>query len=406
MFKPIELTPAEKIIKAKIVLQSEKPFFGSLLLHMREQEDADADVPTLGVNKYGRLFFNAEYVDTLSPKLLKTAMCHEVMHIVLEHFKRVGKKDMQIFNIATDTAVNGILQDDGFSLSEGWIVPKHNGDLVMDGEVLSTDTKHKPSEQIYDDIYTKLKDKQKEGWKIPNGQDSHMVDSEEGKEDLGENAKDDKTLGDYWRDIVVESCITAKQKGKIPSGMDRFVKELLNPKLNWKHILHREVSNSQPFDFSWKRPSKRSYGTGFYMPKTYCENVEVLIHLDTSGSMNNRALSQMKSELVSMARSFPNINMTIILGDIGIHKTYHIANGNIAKIMAINMKGGGGTSHTEVFNWVAENKPNSKLLICFTDGYTDFPEKPNIRTLWILAGRSISPSEIPFGQVIKMREED
>jgi len=83
---------------------------------------------------------------------------------------------------------------------------------------------------------------------------------------------------------------------------------------------------------------------------------------------------------------------------------YPIRNGSIDDIMKIEAKGGGGTSHIPVFEYCKEHKAGGKLLINFTDGFTDFPEPKDvsIETLWVLTENSIAPEKIPFGHVIRI----
>jgi predicted metal-dependent peptidase len=443
-----ELTAYEKIKRAKIQLQNEKPFFSYILLHLTEREVSAKECKTLGVNKYGRMVYNPIYVNSLSFELLKSAVCHEALHIVLKHFWRMGNRNMPIFNISSDAAVNSILGNDDFELSPDWIILNSCNELKICGEVVCENADKKSSEEIYDNIYEKLKKKggggkgkgkggkggsgkgkgnsdddendndedgesgdgkgNKDEDELPETQDSHNVDDEEGKEDLGDgkgNMDDDK-IEDFWEDVLVEASVVAKQRGKLPKGMERFIGDLINPKVNWKHIIHKIVSNVIPFDYRWNKPAKKSYSTGIYFPRTFGEHIEVVISIDTSGSIRQKELTEFLSEIVGMAKSFNSIIMTIIICDSEIHEVYEIKNGNIPKILGMKIKGGGGTSHIPIYEWMKKNKPQAKLLINFTDGYTEFPEKkPSVETLWVLCENSVSKDDIPFGKIIKMRYE-
>ena len=93
--------------------------------------------------------------------------------------------------------------------------------------------------------------------------------------------------------------------------------------------------------------------------------------------------------------------MKILVCDAGIQEVLEVKNGNIKRILALEMKGGGGTDHRPIFEWIAENAKNARLVICFTDGETAFPDKPRINTLWIVTKNG--NEHIPFGNVIKMR---
>ena len=53
------------------------------------------------------------------------------------------------------------------------------------------------------------------------------------------------------------------------------------------------------------------------------------------------------------------------------------------------------------------NKPRAKLLVNFTDGYTEFPQKSDaqlnrLKTVWLLGKDHVGKERIPFGKVIEM----
>jgi predicted metal-dependent peptidase len=109
-----------------------------------------------------------------------------------------------------------------------------------------------------------------------------------------------------------------------------------------------------------------------------------------------------------MARQCHNLNMKIIICDAKIHEVYDIRNGNIKDIMAIKIKGGGGTSHMPVYEYMEKYHGQAKLLINFTDGFTQYPDHdplPNMETVWVLTQNSINPERIPFGHVIRLDGE-
>ena len=111
--------------------------------------------------------------------------------------------------------------------------------------------------------------------------------------------------------------------------------------------------------------------------------------------------------MINLGKSFEAINITVLICDTKVYKAYEFRNSNINKIKNINMRGGGGTSHKPIYEWIKNNKPNAKLLVNFTDGYTEFPSQSNslarkLKTIWLLGKNSISKDKIPFGKVIEM----
>jgi predicted metal-dependent peptidase len=73
-----------------------------------------------------------------------------------------------------------------------------------------------------------------------------------------------------------------------------------------------------------------------------------------------------------MAKAFQNsINMRLLIHDTEVQNDYEIRNGNVDKIKKIQIKGGGGTSHQHVYDYIKEKVRKCKAVISFTDGYSD-----------------------------------
>ena len=162
------------------------------------------------------------------------------------------------------------------------------------------------------------------------------------------------------------------------------------------------ITNEIPFDFTYARPSKKSISCGFYMPSTMRENIDVVVAVDTSGSISNKQFSQFISEIITMSKSFTYVRMTLIDCDCTIKGVYEF-NGNIEEeIKKINFRGYGGTDFRPVFKWIKDNKPQCKVLMYLTDGYGDFPKEPNYTTIWVLT----QDYDVPFGQKVNLDVEE
>jgi len=182
-----------------------------------------------------------------------------------------------------------------------------------------------------------------------------------------------------------------------------LVEDLLHEKINWKQALYKYLTKTIPYDYTYNRPSRRSFATGFYMPMMKKENIEIVVSLDTSASISTKELTEFMSEINGIAKSFNNINMKLIVCDSEIKEVYVIGNGDSEQIAKLIINGGGGTSHKPVYDYIKENLPNTKLLVNFTDGYTNFEElDKSIHSLWVICKHGINEKNIPFGEVIKL----
>lgn len=166
--------------------------------------------------------------------------------------------------------------------------------------------------------------------------------------------------------------MNSRARGNVPLGMERAFEELRKSQIPWRVLLERIIQKAVPRDITWARRSKKSIACKTYLPSILKERVDVVISIDTSGSIGQKELTDFVSEIVGMARAFQSsINMRILTHDVDVHDDLEIRNGNIDKIKCIKVKGGGGTSHQPVFDYVKEKVRDCKTLIAFTDGFSD-----------------------------------
>ena len=383
-----QLTTEEKITKVKIQLQESHPFWAYLILRMNMEEDKRKVLPPyggMGVDPKGHMIYNKEFVDKLSENELSFCLAHEVSHLIFEHLMRLGNKDMMLWNIATDTAVNYILEKNNFVPPKGILRTGGNGKITIFGTHIS-DLHKKSSEQIYDELgnnqaLRKALSKMKGGYRIKigeGGSQSEAKSFDEHKFGEGMSKKEMDDAKEKWKDGVIEASTHAKSRGLSPCGMDDIIGKILNPKLNWKQLVKRYIVSHLPVDFSFSRPNRKFRHV--ILPGVIKENIEMVVAIDTSGSVSKNDLRQFLGECMSIARSHKNLKMTLIQCDAEIHEVIEFNTYNAAKIANIVPKGRGGTSHEPIVNWMLENAPNCRLLIIFSDGYSDMEtELPRLR---------------------------
>src|ERR1700733_2445237 len=101
------------IQKARTTLLLDHPFFGTLLFRLGAQARSSiATMATDGVS----LYFNPQFVETLSAAEIAGTLAHEVMHPALQHHTRRGGRNPRRWNMACDYAINPMLVDAGLTL--------------------------------------------------------------------------------------------------------------------------------------------------------------------------------------------------------------------------------------------------------------------------------------------------
>lgn len=337
--------------------------------------------------------------------------CHEVMHLALQTMFRKWNRQPDIWNISSDIMINHILKQNGFDLPKDGLIPNNNEIELKEIKYKIKDLDTKSAEIIYDEIYKKFpklkcyicdgSGKNKKDGKAIGLMDGHIYDGNDKKDKKGKSG--DKSEKE-WIKRLVEASTFAKLRGDIPKGMERVIGALTNNLVDWKSLLRKYITNSVISDWTWKRPNKRSQVLGTYLPSTQKENIEIVIAIDTSGSIGQEELTQFISEIVHIVRSINNLKAYVIQCDCSIQDEMEIKNGNINKILKMKAKGGGGTNHVPIFSKMEKEKKNIRALICLTDGFTEFPQKKHYSfdTIWVLTKNSCKESNIPFGKVIKM----
>jgi predicted metal-dependent peptidase len=92
-----------RVLNARAQMILRHPFFGCLVLRLKMVEAND--IPTMATNGK-QLFYNAEFVCSMTEAELIFVLVHEVLHCAYLHFDRVGTRNLGEFNVSTDYAIN------------------------------------------------------------------------------------------------------------------------------------------------------------------------------------------------------------------------------------------------------------------------------------------------------------
>jgi predicted metal-dependent peptidase len=143
------------------------------------------------------------------------------------------------------------------------------------------------------------------------------------------------------------------------------------------------------------------------MPSVLKEHCAIEVIIDTSGSIAQDELTEFLSEVVAIAKSIQHLKMWVSSCDTQIQSRYVVENGDIPKILSMQLKGGGGTSMENGLDYVKANNQEVDAVIVLTDGCDSY-HKTRIDypfdVLWVISKNGINnpEDEIPYGRVIKM----
>ena len=103
------LTPSQQMSRAKLEATREFPFFGMLILACEFLEDEKASTLWSDGRRIG---YNPEFVARCQGPELVWLIAHEALHNAFGHSFRMGARDSELHNIATDFWINGVLQSE------------------------------------------------------------------------------------------------------------------------------------------------------------------------------------------------------------------------------------------------------------------------------------------------------
>jgi predicted metal-dependent peptidase len=366
---------------------------------------------TAGIDYKGNFYFAPDYIDSLSDTDLNFVVAHETLHLALAHLLRKENRDKLLWNVAIDYATNNMLEEQGFHYSKQGILrsDKFKGlsaEEIYDRIKKEVDKLPKITFDVH--IYGSKSDgggkSNGDGKTYGNGKPDFKKEIDNGEDEMEVSEKEMNELSSGWKERVITAYDIAKSMGRIPAGLQRLVEDLLDSRMDWRSILRRFITNEYPFDYSWSRPSKRSCSTGIYMPYVLKENIDIVVAIDTSGSVGSEEFKNFMSEIVGIAKTTNVMRMTLITCDCAIHEVHEITNDY--DFGELKVSGYGGTDFRPVFKWIDENKPNTKLLVYFTDGMGEYPKEETVKTIWVYPKEMGKYTNPPFGESIVMGEEE
>jgi predicted metal-dependent peptidase len=393
----------EKLTTARIGLLLKAPFFGNMATRMQliEADDWCQTAATNGRNFY----YNTKFVEKLSVKKLEFLFGHEICHCVFDHFGRVGSRDRQLSNIAQDYAVNQILVDERI------------GEKITEVEIcLDNKFRGLAWEEIYDILWEKaekisLPDLLKQ---LGDQLDEHINEEEsagsgngdkDGKGKPGMTKEEAQAIKDEIKQAMIQSAAAAGA-GKTPAGIMRMIKDMTEPKIDWRELVRQEIQSIVRNDYSFTRPNRKSMHSGAILPgMKEATTIDVGIAIDMSGSIGDEDATTFLGEVKGIMDQYEDFKINLWCFDTDIYNHKEITHDNSDDLMSYEPQGGGGTDFDINFTWMEENGIRPKKFIMFTDGYPcgSWGPEDYCDTIFIVKGNT--SAEAPFGQTVIYEKE-
>jgi len=395
-----------RIMAAKIIAQSRWPYLSTLIFSLRIVETED--LPTLAVDAGWRMYYNPTFVLQQIPEVLATMVLHEALHCVSKHsarFEALGRENTshEIWNLSGDANINQMLDD--AKMPWGEFDPVRYESLAKYGVKggMTTELTFFTMVKYFEDNPSKNPDHSDCGGVTGGSARGYEIP----KSDM-DNPSIKNDQQDVIRDRVAQDVIKhAREKGvgSVPGELLRWANELLNPQIDWKRELAGMMRSSLATvlgrkDYTYARPSRRQSSMAIHDPEFILPSMRkpapptIAIIIDTSGSVQDKEITEFLSEVDGIASANGIAQgITVIPCDAQVGEIQKIR--SISGIADIKLGGGGGTDLRVGIAAAESLKPQPKIVIVLTDGYTPWPESidPHIEKLIICCSVTESVSD-------------
>lgn len=381
------MTDANNLLtKAKSQLTSKHPYFGMLASRLKHEEDEEIKYYASNGKRFK---YNPLFINNCSIEELMFILTNCVMHHILSHQQRKLNRKGNLWQLATDFAINSML--------------KKNGMKIPKGANFNNEFKNMYAEEIYKVLLelnefegTNAFDERVD--KTDKKSNSLVESQEQSKESIFANIDHveenlDEKDEEQWEYAATLAKEVAQKKSLMPLGFERFAKKMKAKNIDWRFELYNAINRHMRNNYAFMPPNKKHIYRGIALPSLSSDTLSLVVAIDTSGSIKDELLGAFIEEFKSIMQNFPSIAIELILADAKVQGHYSFQGGDDLKF---SLKGGGGTDYRPVFEYIEANLPMSSMLLYFTDGEGIFPKiPPPYEVLWAL---STNKTRIPFGR--------
>lgn len=341
-----------------------EPFFASL--SVRIDKIATDNIPTAGVRindktHWFELFYNPSFMEKLPSNQKLGVLKHEFFHLVLNHLTNrmptKNKKELKVWNIATDLAINSHLYDE---LPEIACFPEKG------------DFKDYPRFKSSEFYFSKLLQDEKFMNNIEKFQTFDDHEGWESDEEISEIVKE--KLKEKIKKIVAQN---GNNWGTLPQQYQDHIYEFMQSKLDWRNILRWFIKATQKGD-KYSTPCRINKRYPHIHPgKNVKRHAKIAIVIDQSGSISDNLLQLFFSELNTLSKI---ATFTVIPHDSQVVEK-EIFEWKIGKKNKSKRVSCGGTDFNPPTQWI--NDHNFDGAIFLTDLQAPKPIRSKCKRMWM-----------------------
>ena len=380
-----------------VSLMFQEPFHADVLRSLHKQ--ATEDIPTAGVlAKDGimQMWYNTLFLAAYDNVKVKGVMKHEAYHLELEHTTTRRYQPHDIWNWATDLAINSTLSEDemppcGLRPGKPLQAPKEwpvdtTPEKIARFQRISALIESFPLNLAAEEYFGRLMENEdvqqmvEEGTTYVIGEGNGM-DDHDGWDSLSDEERE--YMSGKVRQAVKEAMERADSRnswGSVPAHMREEIRRKVRGEIDWKAVLRNFVGATQRADrqTSVLRVNKKYPGIHAGNSRDYRPTIAAFI--DQSGSVDDGSLELLFGELQSLAT---RADFVLYHFDCEVDKDSR-KKWSRGRVEKAHRTRSGGTDFNAPTKWVNEGKEKCEALIILTDGCAPKPVPSRVRRCWVV----------------------
>lgn len=355
------------------------PFFGMMAAYFRFVDKTD-EIKTFGTDG-ACYYYNREFIASLTKTEVIYTLAHAAGHVILAPMMPERDVNSHRRVRAENYMIGAMLAQAGFK--HGSLNPELDLSLIN-------------ADMSFSEAVEALRKRDE----AANIDQDHPSDFDDHRYVLKMEEAD---IADY-----VSRVMSASMAGKdsTPGIVRGFIEQMGVAKIDYKDYLRSMFSAAVSSGRSYSRFNRRS-GKGIIRPgKNVGETLIAGIFIDNSGSMNDVMLRDLLTEVSGLMNMFDDFHLWVACYDTSVHNPVLFTKANIHDILTYELKGGGGTDFSCIYQWIEDQKIDIYQVVNFTDGcdFGDFGASFHVNgkyeTLFVLHSHP-GKFEPGFGQVVE-----
>jgi predicted metal-dependent peptidase len=381
-----------KLARARTQLVLDHPFIGTIALGMNFV--LEENLPARACTDGETVWFQPSAIDAWSDDQVKFVAAHECFHPMFQHNFRLNGRNAELWNIAGDYVINYHLVAEGI----GRIPPDvlHDEDIYNAGKGTT--------DGIYNLLLNPPPPPKGGGDPGNDGGNGAPPPPQKMPDGIGNDVKYTKgtpaeqaAKANKMKVRVAQAAQAAKMAGKLSANMERFLGELLNPKVPWETVLADFVERCRADDRTFARPARRFISRGMYLPSVDGEVLDdIVFAIDCSLSITDKILNQFAAEARKVKEDMNPRKLHVIYFE---SKVIDVQTFEQDDELVLKIPDTGGTAFSPIFRAIDKHQFEPACCVVLTDlCCSDFGPQPNYPVLWV----STLPGDAPWGEIIEM----